>query len=243
MITYRYKFRFEDNQEKEFAVNLDPETLSLIEPERPSYPEWTNLGFHQCPNCPLSLTKNKYCPVAKNLSELVDFFKRWVSFAEAEVTVQAPSRTYSKATTVQKGVSSLMGIFMVTSGCPVLDKLRPMVDTHLPFMTPEETTYRMLSMYLVAQYFFNKKSKKAEWEAKNFVRFLKEIQKVNLSFAKRLRSIPAKDASVNALVILNNLGEFTSLTLEQNILSRLERLFLKYWGQELGDTVAVKNPR
>tara|TARA_B100000686_G_scaffold86198_1_gene93073 strand:- start:90 stop:251 length:162 start_codon:yes stop_codon:yes gene_type:complete len=44
-------------------------------------------------------------------------------------------RCYVEHTTMTEAVSSLLGIYMVTSGCPVMDKLRPMVRFHLPLAT------------------------------------------------------------------------------------------------------------
>lgn len=58
-------------------------------------------------------------------------------------------RTYSKDTLLQQGLASLLGIVMTTSGCPVLEPLKPMVRFHLPFATLTETVYRMVSMCLV----------------------------------------------------------------------------------------------
>ena len=53
---------------------------------------------------------------------------------------------------VQMGVSSLLGVIMTTSGCPIMAQLKPMVRFHLPFASLEETIFRMVSMHLVAQY-------------------------------------------------------------------------------------------
>ena len=57
-------------------------------------------------------------------------------------------------------VFSLIGIYMVTSGCPIMDKLRPMARFHLPFASTEETIYRAISTYLLGQYFLEQKGKK-----------------------------------------------------------------------------------
>jgi Domain of unknown function (DUF6901) len=51
-------------------------------------------------------------------------------------------RSYFKKTTMQKGIVSLLGILLVSSGCPVMAKLRPMVRFHLPFASMLATTFR-----------------------------------------------------------------------------------------------------
>ncbi|MDN5353885.1 MAG: hypothetical protein PWQ09_641 [Candidatus Cloacimonadota bacterium] len=47
--------------------------------------------------------------------------------------VESKNRNYVKDTTIQRGVSSMLGMFLVSSGCPVLTKLKPVVKFHLPF--------------------------------------------------------------------------------------------------------------
>jgi len=145
-IVYHYRFIFKDGPEKEFRVELDSKTLNIMQPAGRSCPEWTALGFFRCPNCSLEEDTNKYCPVAVNLADVIDSFKGSASYEKVEVLVETDKRNYSKHTTLQRGVSSLIGIYMVSSGCPVMEKLKPMVRHHLPFATEEETKYRAISM-------------------------------------------------------------------------------------------------
>ena len=119
-----YRFDFQD-EHKKFEVVLDAHTLKTI--QRGDFPkhEWTKLKFSQCENCPLG-DSVEYCPVAVNLSRLVEEFQNRDSFEQANVTVDTPQRSYVKKTSLQKALSSIIGIYMVTSDCPVMDKLRPM---------------------------------------------------------------------------------------------------------------------
>src|SRR5262249_45179319 len=78
--------------------------------------------------------------------------------------------------------SSLIGIFMVTSGCPVMNKLRPMVDTHLPFMTSAESTYRVISMYLLAQFFRQRQGRKPDWALEGLLGVLEAAKETNAAF-------------------------------------------------------------
>jgi hypothetical protein len=224
-IVFRYKFTFQNGAEREFTVHLDADTLALVSPPRAELPEWTRLSFHQCPNCPLKEEESPRCPVAVHMVDLVDAFQDRKSHEAVQVLVETKERIYAKHTSLQTAASALIGLHMVTAGCPILSRLRPMVDMHLPFMTPGETTYRMLSMYLVAQYFRAKHGLPADWTLEGFAGVLADIQAVNMAFCQRLNSIPMKDASVNALVILSTLGDEARLRLVENDLERLERIF------------------
>jgi len=149
----------------------------------------------------------EYCPVAVNLASLIEEFKFNHSTDTAFVVVDGPDRSYVKEATVQKGLSSIMGIVMVTSNCPVLDKLRPMVRFHLPFATSIETVYRSVSMYLIAQYLEMKKGGHPDWNLEKLVEIYKEVSKVNKGMWNRLSNAAKLDANVNALIILNSFGD------------------------------------
>lgn len=226
-LTYRYTFAFDDGTKRVFTMALDRDTLQMAVPARKSYPEWTALSFKQCANCPLNEQQHPRCPIAQNLVEVVAFLGDRFSYEEVEVTVEGHGRKYVKRTALQHAAASLIGIFTVSSGCPILSRLRPMVATHLPFMTPEESTYRMISMYLMAQFFRQRHGKSADWELHDLLAFLQEAHETNAAFCRRLAATGVKDASLNALAGLNALGEMTSLSIESrdDDLRRLERHF------------------
>lgn len=154
-----YLFRFEDETEQEIKIYLDPVTLQYL-PQHPlTGDEWTRLGHHQCEGCPLDAEHHPNCPLALSVEGLVNVFLEKFSYETAEITVQTNERTYFKDTTMQKGLSSILGLLMVSSGCPVMDKLRPMVRLHLPFASVLETTFRTTSTYLLGQFFLQKKAR------------------------------------------------------------------------------------
>jgi len=105
-----------------------------------------------------------------------------------------------------------------------------MVATHLPFMTPDESTYRMISTYLMSQYFLHKQGQVADLELKSFLTFLHEARETNSAFCDRIHVLGVKDASLNALSNLNAMGEIVSLSIEAEDLKRWERMFVKHWG-------------
>lgn len=227
-ITFHYTFRFDDGATKTFDIHLDSQTLSLIPQAKAAPPEWTELTCKQCPNCPLDTARTPHCPVAFNLADVMHFFQESVSFEEVEVTIQTHERTYSKRVPLQHGLSSLLGIYMVTSGCPVLDKLKPMVRFHLPFANPEETQYRVLSMYLLAQYFVQRHGGTPDWELTQLQSIYREIQIVNKAFCDRLRTLHGADAAPNAIVILDTFATGITFNLDRDALDKTERLFAAY---------------
>ncbi len=226
IITLLYRFKFENGSEKDFSIRLDGDSLELLLDERIRKPEWTKLKFHQCENCPLDSSVD-YCPVASNLATLVESFQDSISFEKTTVTVQTKERTFVKDTTLQKGLAALIGIYMVTSNCPVMDRLRPMVRFHLPFATSRETIYRAVTTYLLAQFFIMRSGGEPDWDLKNLAEVYKAVSTVNKGISQRISNASRKDANVNAVVILHSVGESLPYVIE-NGLDDLEPLFKDY---------------
>ena len=230
IITYNYRFSFDNGLEKQFKVVLDRKSLDLIQKTRKvSYPQWAALPFCKCPNCPFQEDRQAFCPVAVSLVDVVDFFQAATSYEEVDVLIEHKARRYVKRTTLQQGISSLIGIYMVTSGCSVMEKLKPMVRYHLPFATMDETQYRVMSMYLLAQYFLYRRGKEADWELKNLVRIYDDIQIVNKSFFQRLAHTKINDAALNALVKLDMFAKHISDSITADVLDEMECLFHAYF--------------
>ncbi len=228
-LTFRYRFRFKSGEEKGVSVQLDAVTLKLLPPAKSSYPEWTKLSYHQCPNCPLKESEHPHCPAAVSLVDLVEAMSQVISHEEVDVTIESEARRYEKHTSIQRGVSSLTGLYMATSGCPVMGQLRPMVRQHLPFATLAETEYRVLSMYLLAQYFVAKRGGTPDWELTYLREMYDDIRKVNKAFCERLAAIPAEDANLNALIILDTFADSITFSINEQLLDELEQLFLPFF--------------
>ncbi len=222
-LLYRYTFQFEDGTVKQFETRLDARILELLPQRELPKPEWTKLKYCQCENCPLG-DEVEYCPVAVNLSELVETFKDFTSYVGTRVVVKAPERTYEEETTLQQGLSSIVGLYMVTSNCPIMDQLRPMVRFHLPFATSEETLYRAVSMYLTKQYFAMRRGETPDWELEKLAQIYSAISVVNAGMSRRLRQASTKDANVNALIILSAFGDTVGVSLKDGV-GNIEYLF------------------
>lgn len=226
--TLTYRFRMKDGRRRDFTVRLKRPRLDLETTPRTEFPEWTALEFHKCPNCPLKPETSPRCPVGVSLIDLVDLFKDCLSTDVSEMSIVSEDREYRKTIGIQFGISSLMGLYMATSGCPVIDKLRPMVLTHLPFSSLEETTYRSLSMYLVAQYLRHRRGEKADWDLKDLMSSYDAVNAVNRAFIQRLHSVAPKDANANALVNLDCLPGYARFSLNKNYFDKLEGVFFPY---------------
>lgn len=224
-ILYVYEFLFTDGSKKSFEVKLDYDTLNIVTQARASYPSWTALEFCQCPNCPLSVAENPNCPVAQGMVHLIDFFKDIPDQDHVLVQVRSKRRTIAKESTLQKGLSALMGLVMASSGCPILGRMKPMVETHLPFATADETIYRFLAMYLVAQYFAYRRGELADWDLEELINYFEEVRTVNVSFCRRLKAIDHEGATIRAVALLEDMADFTGFLIQSDELGRLENIF------------------
>ncbi|MBM4162196.1 MAG: hypothetical protein FJ217_13995 [Ignavibacteria bacterium] len=223
LLRYVYKLSFDNGDEKEFEILLDEASLELQSDNNEPKPDWTKLKYSQCENCPLS-DSVQYCPIAVNLSRLVSSFADAASYEAALVTVESPQRTYVKKTTLQKALSAIIGIYMVTSNCPVMDKLRPMTRFHLPFANSLETFFRSISSYLVAQFLLKTKGTEPDWELKGLREIYKQVNVVNKGMSQRLLNATKTDANVNAVVILHSFGDGISYFID-NGLADIEPMF------------------
>jgi hypothetical protein len=228
-VKFRYVFTFNNGIKKEFIVNLDRKTLRLIQAEKRPNSPWAALKNFKCPNCPLDEKRYEFCPIATNIIELIDYFKDRESIEEIDLLIETQERNYQKHTTLQAGLSSLLGIYMVTTGCPILERLKPMVRYHLPFLTLEETTYRVVTMYLLAQFFLARRGKNPDWNLKNLAKIYDDIIVVNSNVCFKLREIINRDAPVNALVKLDCSAFYISRRLSTNILDEIEPYFNAYF--------------
>lgn len=227
MMKISYRFIFEDGSKKLFSVNLDPDKLEVIPPDDQAEPEWAMVGNCRCQGCQVDDGK-AYCPIAVNISDIVGFFKSHISHASVEVRVATEDRVYGKKTTIQQALSSLLGIYMAASGCPSMEKLKPMVRFHLPFATIEETVFRSVGAYLMGQYFLKRKGKRADLELGQLADFYRQIQAVNSGISDRIRKAVAKDAVNNAVVCLDIFAKELPYAIEGG-LADLEELFSVFW--------------
>ncbi len=228
-VKLHYEITFKNGRKISFPIELKSDTLELITRKPSDLPDWTQLTFHQCSHCPLDSKTHPRCPIAVNILAIAREFATNISYEEVHVSIQTQPRSYARDISLQDALRSIFGIYMATSGCPVMDKLRPLVLTHLPFATIAETAYRSLSMYALAQCLIHKRGGKADLEFKGLGEIYKAVEIVNRDFHRRLKSAGFSDASLNAIGNLNCYAQFTQMTLEPERLKQMENLFQAYY--------------
>lgn len=212
-----YEFRFEDGKRKVFNIRINPETMNIIKKERKNNPKWTRLEFNQCECCPLTVDAFTYCPIAVNISELVDEFKNVFSYKNCIVRCTAPERTYFKKTTITQGLFSILGVINATSECPIMSFFKPMARFHLPFSTVEETLVRATSIYLLRQYFDYQKGLMPDLDLKKFEAFYIKVKYVNEGILRRIKTVGTKDANKNAIILFHSLAQVFSMDINYRL--------------------------
>lgn len=212
-----YHFQFPDGRTE--SLQVGPAAPGQAQAD---LPPWTKLGFHQCSNCPLSTADTPHCPMAVSIVPLVVLFDKVRSYDDVTAQVESEERTVTKRTSVQRVLRSLMGLLTASSACPRIEFLKPMARYHLLFSSTEETIYRVVSSYLLAQYFLRQQGKPADAGLEGLKSRYRELQQVNAGMAARLGAIRVKgaDSSVNALVLLDLFAQ----SLPDSIDAQLEEL-------------------
>lgn len=216
-VIIRYCFSFADGYQEVFDLHIDAQRIELIGDDPDSLPLWTELDFHKCPNCLLTKRTHTHCPLAVHLVKIVNRFDGLLSYDSVRIDVYTEERVISQDTTVQRGIGSLMGLIMATSGCPHTAFFKPMARFHLPLASTEETVYRATSMYLLAQYFLKKKRRIADLELQGLKQIYRDIQVVNTSIVERLRRATGTDSSLNAIILLDIYSKALPLAIEESL--------------------------
>ena len=195
-----YHFQFPDGRSESLQVR--PAVAPAVQAD---LPPWTALGFQQCSNCPLSTADTAHCPMAVRFVPLVALFDKVRSYDDVAARVESEERSVTKHTSVQRVLRSLMGLLAASSECPHVGFLKPMAHFHLPFSSTEETIYRVVSSYLLAQFFLRQQGQAADAGLEGLKARYREMQQVNAGMAGRLGAIRDEDgdSSVNALVLLD----------------------------------------
>jgi hypothetical protein len=227
-MTIKYYFTLPEGVREIFNLQLDAQRLELAGPLSAALPAWTKLDVHQCPNCPLTPDTHPHCPLAAHLVAIVERFEGLVSYGEIQVDVLTAERFITQETTVQRGMSSLMGLVMATSGCPHMAFFKPMARFHLPFASAEETVYRAISMYLLAQYFLHKEGHHADLDLTGLREIYNNIEAVNIAVAKRLRTATEADSAINAIILLDIYTKAIPVVIEES-LEEIRYLFAPFF--------------
>lgn len=209
-----YRITLDDEHQFSYRIELnreyDPELAQRT-------PAWTRLGHQQCSNCPLSSEQFSHCPAAVDLHRVIEDFHGLPAFKKVAVWVRTPEREYSKNLGLEEGLRALLGVIMATSACPLLGRLRPMAQHHLPFASNQEFILRAVSLYLTRQYFNMREGRLADWELKGLVRHFQQLKLVNQAFWQRIHDTCEGDSNLKAFLTFFSLSSSMTVTLETQL--------------------------
>jgi hypothetical protein len=121
----------------------------------------------------------------------------------------------------------MLGLVIATCGCPHTVYFKPMARFHLPLSTEEETIYRAASMYMLAQYFLEKKEKTVDKELQGLRQIYINIHLVNSTIVSRLRVASKTDSSINSIIMLDMFAKAMPYVIEEH-LDEIRYLFAPY---------------
>lgn len=206
-----YHFRFGDGRTETVALEFQPDmrVAGLAEPGADE--AWTALDFHRCGHCPLPAKGT--CPFAAALAPFIHRFDEFFSYEPVAVRVVTEHRTVSAERALQHALASLIGLVGAASGCPHLAFFRPMARFHLPFASEEETLVRSFSLHLLGRVLTADSSPGFEGLQAHY----RAAAEVNRGMADRIRAAFAKDAVVNALVVLDTFAQAIPYVIEDRL--------------------------
>lgn len=213
-----YEFNFPGGARKNFSMDFDPVTHALIaKTNYKTIPSWTSLEFRKCNLCPLDSEVVSFCPVAFNISGVMTSFGPHVSTEKCFVRCLTFQRSYSRTSDVMSGLASILSLIVFSSPCPYLENLRSLARFHLPFFTPEESLVRIISFYLLSQYFVHKKSGKPDWDLKKLNESFVWLKMIQEGMMARTKGRFEGDACVNALHSFHVMIQFISFEIESSL--------------------------
>jgi hypothetical protein len=218
-----YIFTMDDGKILQYKINFSRPRPAIL--DKSDYPAWTELGFKQCGNCPLSTVEYSHCPVAIDAKEIILGFKEILSCSTANVRVVTPEREFFKRCDAQTGLRALIGFVMATSACPILSRMRGMAHYHLPFASIDEIVFRVTSSYLLGQYYVYQEGGTADLELNGLKKHYKDLLTVNYDFLQRIRAASEADSNLDVLSTLFSISSLLSVSLEQH-LQKLKPLFV-----------------
>ena len=223
-----YRIRLSEQVTEVFDYNLHPETFEIIsKPDKEKLPDWTELGFKQCPNCPLKVEEHPHCPMAVQLHQMVDRFHNTKSIDQVKVEVVTEQRTIIKETDLQSAISSMLGLLFPISGCPKTEGMKPLARFHVPMGSEEETVFNVAGMYLLAQYFVNLKNKNGVLSFDGLIKMYEDLHIVNKHVASRLQTVTRSDSVKNAITLLDMYCSLIPMLLQDQLVE-MRRFFSAY---------------
>ncbi len=219
-----YQLQLHDSSEWRYQVDIHrPKDARQFNGQ--AHPEWARLGYCQCSNCPLDPAEVEYCPAAIDSADIAQHFANTPSIERADVWVHTRERSYFKNSDMQNILRSLFGLIMASGSCPILSRLQPLAEFHLPFASLEETVHRMAGTYLIRQYLKQREGiAAADWEMHGLQELYRELKTVNVALMKRLRQASKEDANINAMQTFVSISSIVEMGIEDIVAKLLVTL-------------------
>ncbi len=209
-----YRITLDDEHEFRYRIELERQYDPQIAAQTP---RWTRLENNRCSNCPLNPAQHSHCPAAVDLHRVIEDFRGLPAFKKVAVQVRTPEREYTKQVGLEEGLRALLGVIMATSACPLLGKLKPMAQQHLPFASNQEFILRAVSLYLMRQYFNFREGRHADWELNGLVKQFQQLQLVNQAFWQRIHETCEGDSNLKAFLSFFSMASSMSYSLEAQL--------------------------
>ncbi len=213
-MSIEYRVTLDETHEFTYTIDLDRQYDPAAAEKAP---KWTRLCHQQCSNCPLSREQYTHCPAAVDLHRVIEDFQGLPAIQKARVWVKTPEREYSKVVGLEEALRSLLGVIMASSACPVLHKLKPMAQQHLPFANNQEFVLRTISVYLMRQYFNLREGRYPDWELKGLVSSFQQLQLVNQAFWQRILDTCSGDSNLKAFLTFFSMSSSLTYSLETQL--------------------------
>jgi len=209
-----YRITLDDEHEFSYRIELERQYDPHLAAQTP---RWTRLENNRCSNCPLNPGQYSHCPAAVDLHRVIEDFRGLPAFKKVSVQVRTPEREYIKHAGLEEGLRALLGVIMATSACPLLGRLKPMAQQHLPFASNQEFILRAVSLYLMRQYFNFREGRHADWELKGLVKQFQQLQLVNQAFWQRIHETCEGDSNLKAFLGFFSMASSMSYSLEAQL--------------------------
>ena len=222
---FKYKYKFDNGKLIEFEIDENGD--SSFESDNVVIPDWVKLENKKCPICSIECNSRKSCPAALSILSVIEKFSAYYSYEEVEVTAVVDEVNMTANVPVQSAVRSMLGLLMALSSCPIMLKLRPMANYHMPFADRGNTLFRVIGMYLTGQYLRKETGLLPDWDLEGLIQLYEDIHVVNINMAARIRSVSEKDAPVNSLIILDAYAEAVNINTRTSF-DKLKPMYSEY---------------
>ncbi|EQC49893.1 hypothetical protein M899_2615 [Bacteriovorax sp. BSW11_IV] len=215
--TYKYKISFANGEVYTKDIVIDNIDGTLVESEiiPKDLEEMARLDFCKCTHCPYSEKEFKYCPVFRNITQVVNDFKNHNPHEVVTASVEFNGRKVETKDELHVPLTSLVGLLMASSECEYFDFLKPMAKTHQPFSTYEETLIRVVSFYFLNRFLCGHT---LDWNIQELRKQYQDLEKVNAGILERIKAIKdGAEAEAEAVLVLDSFIKNFSWEYELNL--------------------------